>query len=92
MPFFLRFSSAIKHSFNLVPKFNIATFFPSLIILPFPITSFSVISGKFIPTPIPLGYLNALGLSFISTVVLIILTSSPSSLAAITMKFGKVDR
>ena len=38
------------------------------------------------------GYLIAEGLSFISTEVLIILTSSASSLAAITTKFGKVDK
>ena len=46
----------------------------------------------FIPTPLPLGYLKAEGWLFISTEVLIILTNSASSLAAITTKFGKVDK
>ena len=52
----------------------------------------SLISGSSNPTPFPLGYLNAHGASLISTEVLIILTSSASSLAAITIKFGSVDR
>ena len=50
------------------------------------------IVGKSTPTPLPLGYLNAEGLSFISTDVFIILTNSASSLAAITIKFGNVDK
>ena len=58
----------------------------------FPISSFSFIEGKIEPTPVPLGYLKALGLSFISMEVLIILTSSDSSLGAITIKLGKVDK
>ena len=49
------------------------------------------LSHKF-ADPIPLGYLNAQGRSFISVEVLIILTSSASSLAAITIKFGNVDK
>ena len=50
----------------------------------------SAIFGRITPEPFPLGYLNALGLSFIVVEVLIILTNSASSLAAITTKFGKV--
>ena len=69
-----------------------ATFFPSLINLPFPISIFSLILGSSIPTPLPLGYLNADGLSLISIEVLIIFTSSDSSLAAITTKLGRVER
>ena len=42
--------------------------------------------------PVPLGYLKAVGLSLMSTDVLIILTSSASLLAAITIKFGSVDK
>ena len=53
---------------------------------------FSSMEGKSKPIPDPRGYLIALGLSFISTDVLIILTNSASSLAAITIKFGKVDK
>ena len=48
--------------------------------------------GNSIPTPFPLGYLKAHGLSLIATAVLTILTSSASSLAAITIKLGNVDR
>ena len=63
-----------------------------MIILPFPISIFSSIDGKFTPTPFPLGYLKAEGLSLMSTDVLIILINSASSLAAITTKFGNVDK
>ena len=83
---------ANKHSFSLAPKFIMATFFPSRMILPFPISIFSSMPGSSIPTPFPLGYLKAEGLLFMSTEVLIILTSSASSLAAITTKFGNVDK
>ena len=48
--------------------------------------------GNLIPIPFPRGYLKADGLSLISTEVFIIFTSSASSLAAITIKFGKVDK
>ena len=65
---------------------------PSFITLAFPISIFSSIDGSFTPIPFPLGYLNADGLSLISIEVLIILTSSASSLAAITTKLGKVER
>ena len=91
-PFFFKFSDAINTSFNLAPKFKIASFFPSLIIFDLPISIFSLIDGKIDPNPVPLGYLNAQGLSLISVEVLIILTNSASSLAAITTKFGNVDR
>ena len=91
-PFFIRFCAAFKVSFNLAPKLKIANFFPSLIILDFPISIFSFIEGKSEPIPVPLGYLNAQGLSLISVEVFIILTSSASSLAAMTTKFGRVDK
>ena len=91
-PFFLKFSSAIKHSFNLAPKFKIAIFFPSLTTFAFPIWILSLISGNLTPVPFPLGYLNAHGLSLISTDVFIIFTNSASSLAAITIKFGRVAK
>ena len=61
-------------------------------ILPFPISIFSSIEGKSRPTPVPRGYLIALGLSLISTEVFIIFTNSTSSLAAITIKLGSVDK
>ena len=61
-----------------------------MIIFDFPISIFSVIDGRVEPNPVPLGYLNAQGLSLISVEVFIILTSSASSLAAMTIKFGKV--
>ena len=83
---------ANKHSFSLAPKLINATFFPSKIILPFPISIFSSMPGSSLPKPLPLGYLKAEGLLFISTDVLIILTSSASSLAAITIKFGSADK
>ena len=57
-----------------------------------PISKVSLIDGKSMPTPLPLGYLKAEGRSLILTDVFIILTSSASSLAAITTKFGKVDK
>ena len=91
-PFFFKFSAAFNVSFNLAPKFRTANFFPSLIILDFPISIFSSIEGKIVPIPVPLGYLNALGLSLIYVEVLIILTSPDTSLAAITIKFGNVDK
>ena len=49
-------------------------------------------SGNSTPKPLPLGYLKADGLSFMFTDVFIILTNSASSLAAITTKFGRVER
>ena len=91
-PFFESLSDAFLHSSSLVPKFNKATFFPSLIILPFPISKTSFVEGSSTPTPLPRGYLKAEGRSFILTEVLIIFTSSASSLAAITTKLGKVDK
>ena len=63
IPFFFKFSAAFKVSFNLAPKFKIANFFPSLITIDLPISIFSLIEGKTEPSPIPLGYLNAQGLS-----------------------------
>ena len=42
--------------------------------------------------PVPLGYLKAEGLLFMFTEVFIILTNSASSLAAITIKLGSVER
>ena len=92
IPFIFNLSDAFKHSCNLAPKFNKATFLPSLTTFPFPISNTSLILGNSTPIPLPLGYLNAEGLSFIFTAVFIILTSSASSLAAITTKFGKVER
>ena len=93
IPFANRISDAFLHSCSLAPKFKIATFLPSFTILPFPISNISintlVIQHN---TPFPLGYLNAEGLSLIFTDVLIIFTNSDSSLAAITTKFGKVDK
>ena len=80
------------HSSSRVPRFKIQTCVPCWTTLPLPISIFSSIDGRSTPTPVPLGYLIAEGLSFISTEVLIILTSSASSLAAITTKFGKVDK
>ena len=41
IPFFFKFSAAINTSFNLAPKFKIASFFPSLIIFDLPISIFS---------------------------------------------------
>ena len=52
----------------------------------------SLIFGNSKPVPLPLGYLNADGLSLMFIEVFIILTNSDSSLAAITIKFGKVDK
>ena len=92
IPFFFKFSAAFKHSFSLAPKLKIANFLPSKIIFPLPIYNFSSIDGNSIPMPVPLGYLKAVGLSLMSTDVLIILTSSASSLAPSTTKFGKVDK
>ena len=66
--------------------------FPSWTTLALPISIFSSIEGSSIPIPVPLGYLIALGLSFMSTEVFIIFTNSASSLAAITTKLGKVDK
>ena len=40
IPFFFKLIDAFKHSFNLAPKLIIAIFFPSWIILPFPISNF----------------------------------------------------
>ena len=65
IPFFNKISDAFLHSSNLVPKFKIAAFFPSLITLPFPISKSSLIEGISTPTPFPLGYLNADGRSLI---------------------------
>ena len=48
--------------------------------------------GNLTPVPLPLGYLIAQGWLLISEEVLIILTNSLSSLAAITIKFGRVER
>ena len=42
-------SHAFKHSCSLPPKLKIATFFPSFIILPFPIAIISAIFGKQFP-------------------------------------------
>ena len=92
IPFLSRVSEAFLHSSNLVPKFKIAAFFPSLIIRPLPISITSLIEGILAPIPLPLGYLNADGRSLICTEVFIIFTNSDSSLAAITIKFGKVDK
>ena len=72
----------------MVSNFNVHTTYIDSI----PISKVSLIEGKFIPTPFPLGYLKAEGRSFILTDVLIIFTSSASSLAAITTKLGKVAR
>ena len=65
IPFLNNISDAFLHSSNLVPKFKIAAYFPSLIILPFPISKISLIEGIVTPTPFPRGYLNADGRSFI---------------------------
>ena len=43
IPFFFKFIDAFKHSFSLAPKLIIASFFPSCIILPLPISNFSSI-------------------------------------------------
>ena len=90
IPFFLRTSEAFLHSWSLAPKFKIATCLPVKIIFPFPISRTSPMFGNSIPVPVPLGYLKADGLSLIVTEVFTILTSSASSLAAITIKFGRV--
>ena len=45
IPLLDNISEAFLHSSNLVPKFRIATFFPSLIILAFPISKSSLIEG-----------------------------------------------
>ena len=92
IPFFCKISEDLRISFNLAPKLTIATFLPSLTTLPLPTINFSSIDGSLTPNPLPLGYLNAQGLSLISIEVFIILTSSASSLAAITIKLGKVVR
>ena len=65
-PFFFKFSEAFNVSLNLAPKFSIANFFPSFIIFDFPISIFSFIGGRTVPNPVPLGYLNAQGLSSVS--------------------------
>ena len=59
IPFFAKFSSAIKHSLSLAPKLISATLLPSLIILPLPICNFSSIDGNCTPIPFPLGNLKA---------------------------------
>ena len=66
-----------------------ATREPLLIILALPISKGIPFSGISTPSPAPLGNLNALGLSSIDLAVATIWTSSASSAAAITTKFGK---
>ena len=92
IPFVDKISAAFLHSSNRAPRLMMAACFPDLTTLPFPISNVSLISGSSMPTPFPLGYLNAQGRSLILTAVLTILTSSDSSLAAITTKLGKVDK
>ena len=53
---------------------------------------FSSIDGNSTPMPFPLGYLIAQGLLLIVIDVFIILTNSASSLGAITIKLGRVER
>ena len=77
---------------NFLYSVNLNITYPHFIIHQGHISKVSLIDGNSIPTPFPLGYLNADGRSFILTEVLIILTSSASSLAAITTKFGNVDK
>ena len=75
-----------------VSKFNVETGEQQKSGTNLPISIFSSIEGSSTPIPVPLGYLIAQGLSLISTDVLIIFTNSASSLAAITIKFGKVAK
>ena len=91
-PYDASISEAFRESASLVPNESIQILEPCFIIFPFPILQISGISEIFTPTPSPLGYLNADGLSLIVVEVATQLTNSFSSLGAITTKFGNVHK
>ena len=91
-PFLDKSSIASWQAPKRAPKFINAIKLPSCKTLPFPISNGKKFSSIFIYDPEPLGNLKDEGLSSIKIEVLIILTNSSVSPAAIIIKFGKHDR
>ncbi|CAN1811421.1 hypothetical protein LINPERHAP1_LOCUS26214 [Linum perenne] len=76
---------------TIVPYPNMATLFPSLSTLPFPISRGVplLFGGMTVPIPFPLGYLKQLGRSSMDAAVATMCMSSVSSEGAMTTMFGK---